>query len=333
MSAPGGWLEEEAKRLGAKFYSNDSLGNTANPLRLWDASRTLLKAVTDFQPNLVACHSTIAGLIGRFTLRNSIPTVFTAHGWSFTQGAKLYRRVILPILERMATRYCEKIICVSNNDLKLAIKHRIAPKEKIIVIHNGVETFAEIASSVIRPPRNDRKVRIVFIGRLAPPKDPLLLLRTLPKNTHLTIIGDGPDKRQLVTEMQQLRLEERITLTGALSREATLRQLENTDLFVLPTRYEGLPYTILEAMAHGVPVIASDVGGVKEAVGDDAGIVMPPNDATALREALERLIDDPELRKRMGEAGRRKTQTEFSLETMCQKTFDVYSDIMKLHEP
>jgi glycosyltransferase involved in cell wall biosynthesis len=345
MSAPGGWLEEETKRSGATFYPNPSLGNTANPFRLWNASRALLKAVNDFQPDLVACHSTISGLIGRFTLCNRIPTVFTAHGWSFTQGAKTYRRILSPCLERIAAHFCKKIICVSENDKQLALDYKVAPNEKIIMIHNGVEALAKIASpsqgeasavaDALVGRRNDERVHLLFIGRLAAPKNPFLLIQAFSQlpikirdRVHLTLIGDGPQKAVLKQIINQMNLNNQIALKGALPRQEVMETLKTADVFVLPTRYEGLPYAILEAMAHGVPVIASDVGGVKEAVGDDVGIVVPPNDSNALKKALECLIADPELRQQMGEAGRRKTQTIFSLNTMCEKIFDVYSAII-----
>ena len=105
MSTPGGWLELETRRLGGRFFQNDNLDNTANPLRLWRASRHFLEAVDAFKPDLVTCHSTMAGLLGRLSLRGRIPTVFTAHGWGFTQGAPFLRRILLPMLERLAGRF------------------------------------------------------------------------------------------------------------------------------------------------------------------------------------------------------------------------------------
>jgi len=139
MSAPGGWLEQQAKKNNVKFYPNAFLGNTANPFRLLRSSSEFLKAVKEFQPDLVACHSTIAGLLGRFTLRNRIPTVFTAHGWAFTQGAPFYRRLFIKPLEKLAGLFCEKIICVSQNDLQLAQRLKIAPSNKLTVVYNGID--------------------------------------------------------------------------------------------------------------------------------------------------------------------------------------------------
>lgn len=333
MSTPGGLLEDETNRSGGTFVPNPSLGNTANPFRLFSATKALQKIMCDFAPDVLACHSTMAGLIGRFTVRNRVPTVFTAHGWSFTQGAKRYRQLLLPTLERLAARFCDKIICVSENDLRLAVEKKIAPKEKLVVVHNGVEIAS---SSPTAPPRNDGVVHILFIGRLAQPKQPDLLIRaitTLPddvrNNIRLTIIGDGPRRKRL----QEMVLRNNrfaianVHFTGALTREQTRDALTSADIFVLPSRYEGLPYSISEAMAAGVPVIASDVGGVREAVENDAGILVPPNDVQALKTALERLMANPNLRKRMGKAGQRKIQNEFSLETMCQKTVQIYLDI------
>lgn len=339
MSAPGGWLETETQRLGAKFFPNKAMGNTAHPLRLCLAAHTLLKTAQHFHPDLLACHSTIAGLIGRFTIRNRVPTVFTAHGWSFTQGAKLSRRLFLPVLERWAARNCQRIICVSSNDLALAKKYKIAPDEKLVMIHNGVERVKPLDVPAQKPGPLGMTT-ITFIGRLAAPKEPQLLLQAIAalpddmrKRVHLTIVGDGPQRKRLQklawapnpsTDPGHLNA----TLVGQQSREQIAQRLSQTDIFVLPSRYEGLPYSILEAMAAGVPVIASDVGGVCEAVGDDAGILIPPGDMQALKDALVRLLNNPLLGKKMGEAGRHKVETIFSLDTMCHQTSQTYLDML-----
>lgn len=330
MSAPGGWLEKEAKKLGARFFPNPFLVNSANPLRLVKAGRCLIQAVRDFQPDILACHSTAAGLLGRFTIRNRIPTLFTAHGWGFTQGAPILRRVILPILERFAARFSSKIICVSQNDLRLAQRHHIAPKEKLVQIYNGVEIPHPITKQL------SNRVCIFFIGRLAPPKDPIMLIKAvqhLPEpirqRVNVTIIGDGPDQHNLASAIHDAGLDTIVELAGSLSRDKTIERLQcEADLFVLPTHWEGFPYSILEAMACGVPVIASNVGGIAEAVDATCGILVPPNDERALREALTSLITNPQQRRAMGEAGKEKASRIFSVQSMCQRTLVTYEEVL-----
>ncbi|MFA4845407.1 MAG: glycosyltransferase family 4 protein [Patescibacteria group bacterium] len=353
MSAPGGWLETEVRRLGARFFPNHSLSNSVNPLRVLKAASTLSKAIQEFQPDLFACHSTVAGLLGRFVIRNRIPTVFTAHGWGFQSGAPLPRRILLPMIERLAAQFCAKIICVSQNDLALARRHRIAPPEKLIQIYNGVEMTPEELMGSLRsssdssvPPSSrlrraggmtqEENINIFFVGRLAPPKDPFLLIsavsslpQALQDLVRVTIIGDGPQMAALQDIVHESHLESQVSLLGALPREEVLRRLkDDADLFVLISHWEGFPYSIIEAMACGVPVIASDVGGVREAVTPETGILLAHNDVQTLANALQQLIEDPQRRRVMGGRASVTAQNKFSVEMMCKSTDAIYQSLI-----
>lgn len=331
MSAPGGWLEEEVRRLGGYFYQNSFLDNTINPGKLWRAGRQFLKVVRDVRPDIVACHSTIAGLIGRYALRGRIPTIFTAHGWGFTQGTPLFQRFFLIPLERMAGIFAARIICVSQNDADLTRQLAIVSEKKVVKINNGV---------TLMPRRNhdrDKKIlEIVFIGRLASQKNPLLFIEAIKKlpvnlqeKIHVSVIGDGPQKHDLQMRIKGLAVADHITFTGAIPRESVLSFLdERADIFVLTSRFEGFPYSILEAMSAEVPIIATDVGGIREAVGDDAGILISRNDADAFFGALATLIQDSRLRKRMGRNGRPRIERFFSIDTMCRQTVEIYEAVL-----
>lgn len=331
MSAPGGWLEEEVKHLGGRFFPNKFLDNTMNPVMLWRAGRQFLKIVGDVKPDIVACHSTIAGLVGRFALRGRVPTVFTAHGWGFTQGTSLLRRTLLIPLEKIAGLFAVRIICVSQNDVDLARRLAVVPKEKIVKIHNGVAL-----PTGERPDHDKKNLEIVFIGRLAHPKNPFLLIgaiKKIPANLqekiHVTIIGDGPQKKYLQGQVDNSALGDRVALIRALSREDVLLFLrDNAGIFVLISRFEGFPYSILEAMAAGIPVVATDVGGVKEALGYDAGIIIPPDDIDALYQALVVLIQDPLVREQQGRSGRLRVEQFFNVDTMRAETLDLYRSIL-----
>lgn len=333
--AKEGWLQEETLRLGGTFIPNDSIVNTICLCRLWKGARDFEKAVFAFNPDLVACHSTMAGLMGRLSLRGRIPTTFTAHGWGFTQGAPRLRQWILPIFERLAGRYAKKIICVSRNDLELARSRRIVPNDKLALVYNGVETFdnAEIASAV---PRNDEKVHIYFVGRLAAPKNPFLLVkafsrlpRELQEKTHITIIGDGPDRTRLEALIENLHLTAHVELTGALPRKDVLERLcSQADIFVLISHWEGFPYCVLEAMAASVPIIASHIGGIPEALEHGSGILIDGDSLEQLVQALTLLITDNALREKMGGMAKQTVESKFSVEDMCEKTFAQYKQAL-----
>ena len=124
-----------------------------------------------------------------------------------------------------------------------------------------------------------------------------------------------------------LGLSNRVFLLGERNDVPSI--LASSDVFVLPSNWEGLPYTVIEAMMAGLPVVATSVGGVPELVEDGVtGFLVPRSDPEALAEALQRLIDDPELRERMGKAGRQKAMCEFTLDRMLRETEKVYEEVL-----
>jgi len=329
MSCPGGWLEEEAGKLGIKFYPNKYFSNIPDPIRIFKGMKEIKEVVDNFKPDLISCHSTAAGFMGRLAVRNKIPTTFTAHGWAFTKGTPLWRRYLAILIEKIAGRFCLKIICVSDFDNKLVLKYKIVSEEKIVTIHNGVEFqyFEHLKHS---------NIQIVFIGRLAQPKDPLLLLKSfnslsseLKDKTQISIIGEGPKRKELEKFIKESKLEGKIRLFGGISREKVFEILKKSDIFVLISNWEGFPYTIIEAMSCGLAIIASEVGGIKEAV-DNCGILVQRGDKEEIKNALEKLLKNPSLIREMGQNAQEKVKKEFSLDKMLKETEKVYKSIIPL---
>ncbi len=334
MSYPGGWLEKEVKKLGAKFYPNYFLSNSINPIRDFRAIKEIKKTVEDFKPDLISCHSTKAGFLGRLAIRNKIPTIFTAHGWAFTEGVPFLRRYLAILAEKIAGKFCSKIICVSDFDKKLALKYKIASPDKLTVIHNGVEISQD--DTDIKQKDVEGIIKIVFVGRLAKPKDPLLLLRAfndlpfeLKNKTRIFIIGEGPKRKELEKFIKENKLEERVKLLGGIPREKVFEVLKKSDIFVLISNWEGFPRSILEAMSCNLPVIASDVGGVKEAVDESCGILVKRGDKERIKNALEKLLKNPPLIREMGKRAKEKVKKEFSLDKMLKKTEKIYQRLYK----
>jgi len=327
MSYPGGWLEKEVKNTGIEFYPNKYFSNIPNPFKLFKAIKEIKKTVKFFKPDLIACHSTAAGFLGRLAIRNKIPTIFTAHGWAFTKGTPFLRKSIAILIEKVAGKFCSKIICVSDLDKSLTLKYRIAPTNKVEVVHNGVspQDIQDFYNS---------KLSIVFIGRLAKPKDPLLLLKAfndlspeLKDKASISIIGDGPKLKELEKFIKETKLSG-INLLGSMPRIKVFEILKKSDIFVLISDWEGFPYTILEAMSCGLAIIASDVGGIKEAVNDESGILVERKNQQEIKHALERLLKNPSLIKEMGRNAKERLGKEFFLDKMLRETEQVYEKVV-----
>lgn len=344
MAHSGGWLEDWTKENGIEFYPNNFLSNSLNPIKGIGVKKELLKVVNEFKPDIIHCNSSVAGYWGRSAIKNSLPTVFTAHGWAFTDGAIWWRKIVGNISERLISKYCSKIICVSENDRQLALKYRIAPKQKFITIHNGIdiENWETIYGKKDEEKRKlegnpySKKIRIVFVGRLASQKDPVTLIKafkklpsTLQEESNVFIIGDGPDKESLKKLIKNLSLENKMHLLGGMDREKLKMIYLSGDIYVLTTKYEGFPYTIIEAMSYGLPVIASDVGGCSEAVDSNCGFLVKRGDVDGVKNALAKLIISKELREKMGKAGYEKARKSFALTTMLQATEAVYTKVLE----
>ena len=252
--------------------------------------------------------------------------IHTAHAWSFSDGLSWKRRSWAIPVEWLAGRITDRFITVSEADREVGTRWAVARTSQVRVIHNGVEDSAPSAC-----PGEDTVPRIVMVARMAPPKDHTLLLQSLSTVQHpfvLRLVGDGPDRAELEALAGRLNLTDRIEWMG--TRSDVGDQLAACHIFALVSRQEGFPLAILEGMRAGLPVVASDVGGIREAVShQETGFLVPRSDRDALSQAFVQLLSDPSLRSRQGKAGRRVFESRFSSIQMCQATADVYATLAK----
>ncbi len=284
-------------------------------------------ALRAFAPDLISTHCTKAGWVGRLVGRfMRVPVVVTAHGWLMTPGALDAFERTAWVAERSLAPLADLVITVSRYDRGIACEHRVVRPEKLRVVHNALPDVDEELHA--RP--GGTPPRIIAVFRFDVPKDPLTLigaLTRLPKDRPWTcdVVGDGPMRAQVEGAIAAAGLEDRVTLLG--TRGDVPARLAGAQLFVLPTLREGFPISILEAMRAGLPVVASDVGGIGEAVlHGSTGALVPARDPRALAEALGPLILDPELRARQGEAGRRRFVEEFAFPTHLRRIWAVYAE-------
>jgi len=343
MSQPEGILEETVKPY-VKYYPNKYFSNSLNPVIDLLMACQINKAIKNFRPDIISCHSSVAGFLTRLVVKNRIPVVFTAHGWAFTDGSPKWRKILAILSERYAAKYCLKIICVSENDRQLAIRYKISPKNKIITIHNGTEI--EPWNKILKLKKDQKEkialteyigqTRIVFVGRLATPKDPTTLIRAfknlperLQQKSHVFIVGDGPDRETICKIIGTLKLKNKIHILGFLKRNEVKMTNLSADIYVLTSNWEGLPRAIIEAMACGLPIISTNVGGCRELVDSGNGFIVARGDIYGLTKALSELISNKELREQMGKSSYEKAASEFSLEKMLRATETVYNEILK----
>jgi glycosyltransferase involved in cell wall biosynthesis len=149
-----------------------------------------------------------------------------------------------------------------------------------------------------------------------------------PEGVHTVVVGDGPERAQLEALAGQLGLADRVHLAG--HQQDVRPWLAALDVLVLSSDWEGMPNALLEAMAAGLPIVATAVGGVPEVVVDGAtGLLVPPGDPSALAEAITRLLRDPDLRRTMGQAGRARVERRFSINETVRLTEELYATLLE----
>ena len=334
-SSQDGWLGKKALDLGIEFIPSEYLSNTINPFKVLKSFTEIRKVVDKFNPDIVHCHSFFAGFLGRLAVRGKYPTIFTPHGWGFNVGVSFFRKHFAIQVERYVSRFTNKILCVSESGKKLAIQYKIDKPAKFTVVYNGIE---DILSTTKCTKIKDDKINFVFVGRLTEPKDPLSLLKAITvlpeeikKQVVVTIVGKGEKAKELEDFILKNSLEKQAFLLGLLSREDVFDNLCNeADVFVLLSRWEGLPITILEAMSAGLPVVASKVGGIPELVSKDSGFLIECGDLDSLVKAVITLVKDREMRLLMGKNARKKIKDNFTLSKMFDKVEREYNNLLNI---
>jgi glycosyltransferase involved in cell wall biosynthesis len=317
-----GFLADAARAAGAEYVPLRHVQRALHPVRDVAGLVELIRLFRRLRPALVHANSSKAGILGRLAAAATrVPArLFTAHGWAFKADTGFAARTYL-WADRLMSPLTTTTICVAESELRAGTAARTCRRERTVVIHNGVALAARPrAHAATRP------VTLLSVGRLRPPKDFLTLVRAVarlePGSFRLCIAGDGPDGQAVAAEVRRLGLDDAVALLGA--RDDIDALLGSADVFVLSSTSEGLPMSVLEAMAAGLPVVASAVGGVPELVDASTGVVVPPRDPAALALALAELVADPALRERLGAAARRRAERDFSVEAFRQAHLDVY---------
>jgi glycosyltransferase involved in cell wall biosynthesis len=287
-------------------------------------------------------------------LRHARPDVFHAHlSWPLSAkfplfGAILAHRPVVVATVQLFSRfrldrssYLQERLLARGVDRYVAVSHDIAgklvevmhwPASKIEVIHNGVRVepmqHGDPAARRNLTGDVDRPI-VLTAARLDPQKglDTLIRAAADVPEARFVIAGDGRERADLQAAIVERGLEDRVVLLGHRNDIPSL--LAACDVFVLPSLYEGSSLAVLEAMSAGKAVIASRIGGTDELiVHEESGLLIPPSDPDALSEAVRRLLDDDQLRRRLGSAARDRVQQHFSASVVADRTTRLYEELL-----
>lgn len=316
-------LQKKLKKEGIEVAQLNHLVRKISPLKDSLAIAELSKLYADFLPDIVHLNSSKAGVLGSLARRKRMRVVYTAHGWVFNEPLSFFKRSVYYMLEKVSGRYKDAVVVLSKRDKKEG--ERVAKKDKLHIVPLGIES-----GSISQKKLNlELEHKFVFgtIANFYKTKgldiliDAFAQVRKEHDNAVCVIIGDGEQRQVLERKIQKNDLETNIHLTGFL--EDARQYLGNFDVFVLSSRKEGLPYTILEAQAAGLPIIATDVGGVSSVVDEKTGWCVTPEDVSALSSAMIDAINRSDLQK-FGNSSKERMQRDYSLSSMIKKIRDLY---------
>jgi len=208
------------------------------------------------------------------------------------------------------------------------------PDDRVHVLPSGFDPGIFHGGTVDAFPGMPRP-RIGYVGRLAAQKRPDLLVEAfgrLRTEAHLVVVGDGPMRAAVLAAVRSSPARDRITVTGFVPHVEVPQVLASLDLLVLPSAYEEMGSVLVEAMASGLPVVASRVGGIPAVVADgETGLLVPPGDVDALAAALDELLADPARRHRMGVAARERAG-HYSWPDLAGRVAILYEELVVLRE-
>lgn len=284
-------------------------------------------------------HNPKPGLYGRIVGRLAgVPIVVnTVHGLYATREDRRMKRIVVYILEGLASRFSDAELVQSSEDLALLKRLRISSPKKTRLLGNGIDLarfdpdrFGEGDRRLVRDELGfgDGDVVVGMVGRLVEEKGFLELFEAASLlGPGYQVVAIGPADRVKSDALQEsvLRQAEERGVRFLGLREDVDRLCSAMDIFVLPSHREGVPRAAMEAAAMGLPIVATDIRGCREVVRDGVnGILVPPKDATALAEAIRRLGEGPELRRSMGEAGRQIAVQRFDERAVVRTVLDTY---------
>jgi glycosyltransferase involved in cell wall biosynthesis len=341
MALDGGNVRpEDLEAEGVRFFRLDfAQGFSASSLA---KLRSLLPDVS-----ILHMHGARAALFGRLALwslpRGRRPhSVYSIHGFA-APHYPFPRKQILLSIERLLAPVTDRWVCVSDAERQALLSTGIDNPLKVQRIWNGIETSRFAPERTGRPEiRRELGLPaeayvVTTICRLFRPRDFDTLLTAFRDVTrelcsaHLLIVGDGPLRTEVESQVKTLGLTFLVHLLGM--RRDVPGLLQASDVLVLSSRgWEGLPLTVLEAMAAGLPVVASDVGGTREALQDgETGYLYSPGDAAELARLLLRLARDPALAAEMGRRGLARVRERFAVERMVRETAALYEQLVQGH--
>lgn len=322
-----GYLSKELRKIGIKDEQMFFVPMTNNIFNIFQHVKSNLKTLSiihKIKPDKIHCNATTGAIVGAVCgLITRIPTIYTVHGWPFTDGIPKNKQKFYKILEFLICAVFRKIICVSEYDRQIGIKTLPMYKNKMITIHNGI---SDISDEYRKKEFSKDELKIVMISRFCPQKDPYTLILAVHElvkegyNIKLDLYGYGQELDKVLNCIK-------LTNTGNIQYKGEISDvtpiLKNYDVYALISNWEGLPIGIIEAMRAGLPILVSDVGGNRECIRDNGYLVKRQN-IMDCRKQIKAIWDNRNVLCTLSQNSRNLYKERFEVKQMVAKTIMEY---------
>jgi len=308
-----------------------------------EAIGTLARMIREASPRIdvVHAHSAIGGAVARLAVLvaglwgRRPAVVYTPHGFAFLDGSPARRRGFLAV-ERILGLTTDRVIGVSPTEAEVAWRRRVVPRERAVAIPNGIDpaTMPTSADGVRARAEEgwDTSPVVMTVARMTPQKDPSTWLRVAARiaasrsDVRFVWVWGGETAQEVRDEAHRLGIADRVDFVGY--RPDARRLVAGANVFLLTSRFEGLPYSLIEALAVGVPVVATDVTGTRDVVRHGVtGLLSPAGDVEGLASHVLSMLRDPKRAAALATAGREDVVQRFSIDTMVEATARVYRTV------
>ncbi|MBI2625235.1 MAG: glycosyltransferase family 4 protein [Candidatus Nealsonbacteria bacterium] len=328
---------EGDKGLNFKFQTSNvktislrHLKRTPGPLSIFRAIIEIVGLLKKERPDVLFLCSTTAGILGSIAgyLYKRSKIIYRIGGWAFKDPRNQILNFLILLAEKLTALLKDVIIVNNEEDLRLALKYRVAPKNKLVKIYNGID-----ANKLEFLPKEEARSRLslnwgIVVGTVAnfyKTKGLEYLIKAISNlksktsNLACLIIGDGRERKKLEALIKKHGLESTVFLAGRIPD--AYKYLKAFDVFVLPSLKEGFPWIILEAMAAELPIVATRVGALPEIINDGVnGFLIKPGDSQEIAEKIVWLSEHPSEAIKMAGKARERIEKGFGLQEMVQKT-------------
>lgn len=326
-----GEIGKEIEDLGIEVIPLNKLKHRFD----WTIVKEIYQLIKKRDIKIVRTHQYHANLYGRIAAWLArVPCIVASVHNIYTRDRKLHRRTI----NKFLSRFTDKVVAVSEIVKKDILKYDGLAEDKITVIYNGIDIgkFTNINASGIRSEYGiSADIPVVgTVGRLTPQKGQRCLIEAIWKIKNkfpqimLFIVGDGPIREELRVYAKTLGIDNNIIFTGL--RRDIPALLASMDIFIFPSLWEGLPNALIEAMAAGKPIIATDIPPVREVLSSgEIGILVPPNNSDAIADSIEFLLHDETLAENLRTAARDRAFSSFNIDTTVNQYTDLFTNILR----